>query len=60
MTEILDDFFPNERDEVLLNPIIFGDFKNALNEDLEQFYEDYETYDVVQKMFENVTENYPM
>lgn len=55
MAETLDSCFPNEKDEVLLNPLIFGDFKNALNEDEEQLYEDYESYENIQNMFENVT-----
>jgi len=49
-------FFPNEKDEVLTNPLIFGDFKDALNEDVPiKLYEDYQTYEAVLKMFIEVT-----
>lgn len=49
-------FFPNEKDEVLTNPLIFGDFKDALNEDVTiKLYEDYQTYEAVLKMFIEVT-----
>lgn len=53
--ESLDFFFPNEKNEVLLNPLIFGDYKNALNDDgVVLLYEDYGSYEVVYKIFENV------
>lgn len=58
MTETLEIYFPNDNNEVLLNPLIFGDFKNALNEDVDQLYEDYESYDAVKTMFENVINFY--
>lgn len=53
--ETLDKFFPTEKPEVLINPLLFGDFKYALAEDnIPQLYEDYETYEVVQEIFEGV------
>lgn len=56
--ESLDFFFPNEKNEILLNPLIFGDYKNALNDDgVVQLYEDYGSYEVVYKIFENVKLN---
>lgn len=55
MEETLETFYPNEKNEVLLNPLIFGDYKNALNEDVKQLYEDYESYENVREIFENVT-----
>lgn len=59
ISEILEEYFPNEKDEVLINPLIFGDFKNALDtENLIRLYEDYKTYDVVKKIFEEVRLNY--
>lgn len=58
MEETLETFFPNEKDEILLNPLIFGDYKNALNEDEKQLYEDYESYENVREIFENVTNVY--
>lgn len=55
ISEILEEYFPNEKDEVLINPLIFGDFKNALEtDDVIRLYEDYKTYDVVKKIFEDV------
>lgn len=55
IAEALDVFFPNEKEEVLINPLIFGNFKNALSEDyVPRLYEDYKTYDVIYKIFENV------
>lgn len=55
IAEVLDVFFPNEKYEVLMNPLIFGNFKNALSEDdVPRLYEDYETYDVIYKIFEDV------
>lgn len=54
--ETLAIFFPNEKNEVLTNPLIFGDFKDALNEDVPiKLYEDYQTYEAVLKMFIEVT-----
>lgn len=56
--ETLSIYFPNEKDEVLLDPLIFGDFKNALNDDIKiKLYEEYETYEAVQRMFIEVTQN---
>lgn len=58
LTETLETFFPNEKDEILLNPLIFGNYKNALNrEDEVQLYEEYESYEVIQKIFEDVIYN---
>lgn len=57
IAETLDSFFPKEKDEVLINPLIFGSFKNALNDDVEQLYENYESYEIVLKMFEAVILN---
>lgn len=49
-------FFPDEKENVLVNPLIFGSFKNALNDDYEtRLYEDYGTYEVIYTIFENVT-----
>lgn len=58
MEETLEIFFPNEKNKVLLDPLIFGDYKNALNEDVAQLYEDYESYENVREIFENVTNVY--
>lgn len=58
MEETLETFYPNEKNEILLNPLIFGDYKNALNEDVKQLYEDYESYENVREIFENVTNVY--
>jgi len=54
--ETLGVYFPNEKNEILINPLIFGDFKNALNEDITiKLYEDYQTYEAILKMFTEVT-----
>jgi len=54
--ETLDIFFPNEKNEVLLNPLIFGSFKEAFNEDIPiKLYEDYQTYETVLNIFIEVT-----
>jgi len=56
LEETLGIYFPNEKDEVLINPLIFGDFKYALNEDIPiKLYEDYQTYEAVLNMFVEVT-----
>jgi len=50
--ETLGIYFPNEKNEILINPLIFGDFKNALNEDIPiKLYEDYQTYETILKIF---------
>eukprot|EP00102_Acyrthosiphon_pisum_P015188 XP_008185630.2 PREDICTED: dynein heavy chain 10, axonemal [Acyrthosiphon pisum] len=57
--ETLGIFFPNEKNEILINPLIFGDFKNALNEDIPiKLYEDYQTYEAILKMFIEILEEY--
>jgi len=54
--ETLDIYFPNEKNEILINPLIFGDYKNALNEDIPiKLYEDYQTYEAILKIFIEVT-----
>jgi len=54
--ETLEMFFPDEKENVLVNPLVFGSFKNALHDDNEpKLYEDYGTYEVIYKIFENVT-----
>lgn len=56
MKETLEIFFPNEKENVLVNPLIFGSFKNALNDDNEaRLYEDYGTYEVIYTIFKKVT-----
>lgn len=58
LEQSLDTFFPNEKNEVLINPLIFGDYKNALNDDgMLKLYEDYGSYEVIYKIFENVKLN---
>lgn len=57
--ETLELFFPNEMESVLVDPLLFGSFKNALNDDDEpKLYEDYGTYEVVYKIFKNVKKKY--
>lgn len=58
IAETLEIFFPNEKTEVLINPLLFGDFKYSLDEDKILLYEDYESYENVQKIFENVILQY--
>lgn len=60
MEETVEKYFPNEMEYVLANPLIFGSFKNALDDESEmRVYEDYGSYEVIQKMFETVTLSSP-
>lgn len=55
MAETLETFFPKKKEKVLENPLIFGDFKNALEDsDVPRLYEDYKTYAFIKDIFEDV------
>lgn len=55
ISESLEEYFPKEMDEVLINPLLFGDFKYALEpDDTIRLYEDYKTYDFIKEIFEDV------
>lgn len=56
--EIIEDHFENSADYAMKNPILFGDYRNALEEDGSRVYEDILDYDACKALFEELLENY--
>ncbi|XP_050426983.1 dynein axonemal heavy chain 10-like [Adelges cooleyi] len=58
ITEVLDTYYPEYTEEVLVNPMIYGDYKNALDEEEVRLYEDYKEYEEILHMFKQILFEY--
>jgi dynein heavy chain len=56
LVSLVTEYYPEEAYAVLMNPIIFGDFK--VQEDNIRAYDDYKTYDTIRPFFEEALMNY--
>ena len=53
MANLIEEHFPDTFDYVLREPILFGDYRNALTEE-PRLYEDLVDYDAAKAIFEEV------
>ena len=53
MMELVSEHFPDHRDYVERDPVLFGDYRNALTEE-PRLYEDMVDYDAAKAIFEEV------
>lgn len=56
--EIIEDNFESSADYALKNPLLFGDYRNALEEDGIRIYEDILDYDACKALFQEVIIQY--
>ncbi|XP_055003053.1 dynein axonemal heavy chain 10 [Sorex araneus] len=50
--------FPDEEEVVMRDPILFGDFRMALNEEETRVYEDIQDYEAAKALFQELLEEY--
>ncbi|XP_068162278.1 dynein axonemal heavy chain 10 [Antennarius striatus] len=55
---LIGEHFPSAVEEVMKDPILFGDFRTALKENEPRFYEDLQDYDVTKSLFKEILEEY--
>ncbi|EFJ08822.1 hypothetical protein SELMODRAFT_131043 [Selaginella moellendorffii] len=60
LTELLKLKLPNSADYAAGNPILYGDYKNALKESEVRLYVDVGNYDVVKPIFEEILDEYSL
>lgn len=48
---MVEEHFPDELEHVMRDPVLFGDFRTALNEAEPRVYEDIQDYDVAKALF---------
>lgn len=54
MTRRLEKNFPVDLEYIMRDPLLFGDYRNALNENEPRFYEDLLDYDAIYYLFQEV------
>lgn len=52
MTRRLEESFPEDLEYIMRDPLLFGDYRNALSEDEPRIYEDLLDYDAVYYLFQ--------
>ncbi|XP_062814743.1 dynein axonemal heavy chain 10 isoform X2 [Anolis carolinensis] len=55
---LIEDDFKDEVEHAMRDPILFGDFRMALNEGEPRVYEDIQDYDAAKALFEEILEEY--
>lgn len=55
---LLQQYFAAHTETVLKEPILYGDFRSALNVDVPRVYEDLQDYDATRAIFEEILEEY--
>ncbi|XP_071826175.1 dynein axonemal heavy chain 10-like isoform X2 [Apostichopus japonicus] len=55
---VLEDHFKDDTDEVLREPVLFGDYRTALDEGEPRLYEDIQDYDACKALFQEILEEY--
>eukprot|EP00118_Oscarella_pearsei_P005341 m.24505 g.24505 ORF g.24505 m.24505 type:complete len:2538 (+) comp28630_c0_seq1:2-7615(+) len=58
MEDMLTEHFVGQKDVALREPLLYGDFRTALNPDLPRVYEDLQDYEATKAIFEEVLEEY--
>lgn len=60
ITDLVSEKWAGFAETVNADPILFGDYKNALKEGEAQLYEDLGNFTLIKKTFEEVRENTPI
>uniref|UniRef100_A0A8C9FH70 Dynein axonemal heavy chain 10 n=1 Tax=Pavo cristatus TaxID=9049 RepID=A0A8C9FH70_PAVCR len=55
---LIEENFRDELEQAMRDPILFGDFRMALNEGEPRIYEDIQAYDVAKSLFQEILEEY--
>ncbi|XP_039416979.1 dynein heavy chain 10, axonemal isoform X2 [Corvus cornix cornix] len=55
---LVEEHFTDDLEHVIRDPILFGDFRTALNEAEPRIYEDIQDYDVAKALFQEILEDY--
>ncbi|XP_031448519.1 dynein heavy chain 10, axonemal isoform X3 [Phasianus colchicus] len=55
---LIEENFRDELEHAMRDPILFGDFRMALNEGEPRIYEDIQAYDVAKNLFQEILEEY--
>ncbi|PIK48528.1 putative dynein heavy chain 10, axonemal isoform X3 [Apostichopus japonicus] len=55
---VLEDHFKDDTEEVLREPVLFGDYRTALDEGEPRLYEDIQDYDACKALFQEILEEY--
>ncbi|XP_064378089.1 dynein axonemal heavy chain 10 [Dromaius novaehollandiae] len=55
---LIEENFPDELEQAMRDPILFGDFRMALNEGEPRIYEDIQDYDAAKALFQEILEEY--
>lgn len=56
--ETVTNYFEDHTEYVMRNPLLFGDYRNAMSEGEARDYEDLLDYDAVFHLFQEVSKNY--
>jgi hypothetical protein len=54
MKKTIEKHFPEDRKFIMRDPLLFGDYSNAMNEDGSRIYEDLLDYDAIYYLFQEV------
>ncbi|XP_063229306.1 dynein axonemal heavy chain 10 [Bacillus rossius redtenbacheri] len=58
IVEVVTSQFPEQAEYALRNPLLFGDYRNALREDEERLYEDLLDYQAISLLFKEILSEY--
>ena len=54
MKGLLEEHFPDHLETAIRDPLLFGDYRTALNPEVPRIYEDIQDYDAARGLFEEV------
>jgi dynein heavy chain len=54
MKKSIEKHFPEDREFIMRDPLLFGDYRNAMNEGESRIYEDLLDYDAIYYLFQEV------
>ena len=54
MKKRIEENFPEDREYIMRDPLLFGDYRNAMKEDGSRIYEDLLDYDAIYYLFQEV------
>ena len=52
--QLIDEHFSGQKEYALKDPLLFGDYRTALNPDVPRLYEDIQDYEAVKAIFDEV------
>jgi dynein heavy chain len=54
MKKMIEKHFPEDQEFIMRDPLLFGDYSNAMNESRSRIYEDLLDYDAIYYLFQEV------